>query len=479
MPYTGATADVALGAHGITGAPFTGDSGSGGTSGLVPAPAAGDAAAGKYLAAGGGYGVPPGTGGGGTPGATVFSSTTTAGPNDSASETSLIGTVTGSKTIAANTFTNGAVLQAHAQGFFSLPVVSDSLTLKMKCGTTVIGSAVLTPGAGVLTNGSWRFWLDIAARGTGAGGAFITNGLVELTGAALTDTTAQVLNTTTVAFDFTTACVFDVTAQWGAAQVGETIQGTNIAAWFPGGSSGGGGISTNTGTYAALPPAGNAGNLYFPTDDFFLYRDNGTTWDGWYLPQRVLNPPSTTGFAWVNQVSSSATAQGSALYISTPGGASGTSVSWYVHTAPATPWTFTALIAGNVLGAINEQHVGLVFYESGNSHGEACVFSADAASNTGVFLLGLIYDSPTSFNNVVNGGNPVFLPNHFWMKIADDGTNRTCKVSLDGFNYFTIYSKGDTSFLTPDSYGFHIDNAQAAGNWPSGYGYTVLSALQN
>lgn len=40
-----------------------GDSGSGGTKGLVPAPAAGDAAAGKYLKADGGYSVPPGTGG--------------------------------------------------------------------------------------------------------------------------------------------------------------------------------------------------------------------------------------------------------------------------------------------------------------------------------------------------------------------------------------------------------------------------------
>lgn len=37
-----------------------GDSGSGGTKGLVPAPSAGDAAAGKFLSASGGYSVPPG-----------------------------------------------------------------------------------------------------------------------------------------------------------------------------------------------------------------------------------------------------------------------------------------------------------------------------------------------------------------------------------------------------------------------------------
>lgn len=44
--------------------PMIGDSGAGGTKGLAPAPAAGDAAAGKFLNAGGTYSVPPGTGGG-------------------------------------------------------------------------------------------------------------------------------------------------------------------------------------------------------------------------------------------------------------------------------------------------------------------------------------------------------------------------------------------------------------------------------
>ena len=46
-------------------AAFTGDSGSGGLKGLVPAPAAGDAAAGKFLHANGSYAVPSGGGGGG------------------------------------------------------------------------------------------------------------------------------------------------------------------------------------------------------------------------------------------------------------------------------------------------------------------------------------------------------------------------------------------------------------------------------
>lgn len=46
-----------------TNAPFTGDSGSGGSVGLVPAPAAGDAVANKFLSAAGSWGTPPGASG--------------------------------------------------------------------------------------------------------------------------------------------------------------------------------------------------------------------------------------------------------------------------------------------------------------------------------------------------------------------------------------------------------------------------------
>src|SRR5204862_1733802 len=46
--------------------PFAGDAGSGGGRGVVPAPAAGDAAAGKVLGAGGNWIVPAVGGGGGS-----------------------------------------------------------------------------------------------------------------------------------------------------------------------------------------------------------------------------------------------------------------------------------------------------------------------------------------------------------------------------------------------------------------------------
>jgi len=179
-------------------------------------------------------GVACSSSGAGTPGSTLFSSTTQAGPDNTNAQTSVIGSVSGATTIPANTFTNGAILEVRAQGYYSLPAVADSLTLRVECGGTVLASGVLTPPAGAVTNGTWRMWLTITSIGTGAGGSFMTNGMAGLVGSTLSPSEAAILNTANVAYDFTTTCVMDVTAQWGAAQVGESITGTNVAAWIPG-----------------------------------------------------------------------------------------------------------------------------------------------------------------------------------------------------------------------------------------------------
>ena len=70
-PAGTAAGDVSAHAATVNHPTMTGDAGSGGVKGLVPAPAAGDAAAGKFLGAGGGWSVP---GGGGSGGMTLIQS---------------------------------------------------------------------------------------------------------------------------------------------------------------------------------------------------------------------------------------------------------------------------------------------------------------------------------------------------------------------------------------------------------------------
>jgi hypothetical protein len=175
-----------------------------------------------------------GSGGGGQPGATFFSSTTQAGPSNSASEVSLIGAVTGSKTIPANTFTNGAEIQLVAQGVYTTPATTDSLTLKVKCGSTMLGSSTIQLANHLVTNLAWRMNLIITAIGTGASGAFNTNGVVDFVTSGITPDSYGIVNTSNVSYDFTTSCAFDVTGTWAAATMGEALTGTNVGLWVPG-----------------------------------------------------------------------------------------------------------------------------------------------------------------------------------------------------------------------------------------------------
>ncbi len=95
---------------------LVGDSGSGGTKGLAPAPVAGDAAAGKFLKADGSYAVPPGTGAGTvtTSGSPASGNLTKFSGASAITNGDLSGDVTTSGTLAA-TIANDAVSYAKMQ----------------------------------------------------------------------------------------------------------------------------------------------------------------------------------------------------------------------------------------------------------------------------------------------------------------------------------------------------------------------------
>lgn len=139
-------------------------------------------------------------------------------------ETTLLDTGVGSKTLAAAFFTVGKTLFFEVVGFYS-NLLTPTLQFKMKLGSTVIldSGAILTPGT--VTNQQFRFRGQMTCRTTGATGTVMAQGEVVLAG--LSTPMVTVTNTGTNTIDTTGTLVADVTLTWGTANAANTATATN------------------------------------------------------------------------------------------------------------------------------------------------------------------------------------------------------------------------------------------------------------
>ena len=128
---------------------MVGDSGSGGTKGLVPAPASGDASAGKYLKADGTWNVPPGGGGGGSPGGSngdiQYNNAGAFGGLTDAQVTARLGVFTSGAKGLVPASGGGTTDFLRADGTFAAPAAGG--------GLTDLGSVATTSGASQSVSG--------------------------------------------------------------------------------------------------------------------------------------------------------------------------------------------------------------------------------------------------------------------------------------------------------------------------------------
>lgn len=223
---------------------------------------------------------------------------------------------------------------------------------------------------------------------------------------------------------------------------------------------------TNT-TFATKAAARKSGHTQYYSDVPIMGRDNGSSLD-YFGP--LLPATSIFNYVWTQVNLGNAlyyTAQG-AITIVLPGVA-GDNLRIWDRPTRATPWTVTCYFSPTLVNS-NYSQAGICLRESSSNKVVGFIF--DHAGNVTVYK----FTNLTTFSaNYLSVAQYSAYSNPKIFRITDNGTNRIFQISVDGFNFITIYSVSRTDFCTPDRVGILVNNNNA-GFWAS---CTFLSWLES
>jgi len=154
----------------------------------------------------------------------LFSQTATGTAANTASETNISSTGTGTLVLPANFFVAGKTITLTASGFFS-SILAPTLRIKVKFGSTVILDTTAKT-VGNHTNAGWRLDAEITCRTTGGSGTVFGQGLFQEIGGVINS--HALVNTAATTIATTSSQTITVTAQWGTASASNTISMTNL-----------------------------------------------------------------------------------------------------------------------------------------------------------------------------------------------------------------------------------------------------------
>ena len=149
-----------------------------------------------------------------------------------------------------------------------------------------------------------------------------------------------------------------------------------------------------------------------------------------------MTPPASGDFTWVNQGTATVADTKGMMVLTTPSVASGDSLRLLVKSAPATPYEITvAMLAQSPPILHNVRHSAVWHLLAGERFGQAAHLTASGTSNYPLILL--LHPMDESHDalsqSVLSGCTAEGWP--LWIRFADDGTNRTVKISSDGVNF--------------------------------------------
>ena len=225
---------------------------------------------------------------------------------------------------------------------------------------------------------------------------------------------------------------------------------------------------TYTSAYASPPGSPASGDIWLPTDSFYTcLRYSGSVWAP-FIGGRQATLPVSGDFAWINQGAASVDdSKGATILL----GVAGTGNSLRIRKkAKAAAYTITAaFMPHNVKGSVYNAS-GLLFRQS--SDGKCQTLSIQSYSD-GFNLISQKFSDATTYSaeylRLIIQDAPIY-----WLRIADNSTNRICSWSPDGLTWIQVHSVGRTDYLTADEVGFFCDSNNVT--YPSGM--TLLSWVE-
>lgn len=167
----------------------------------------------------------------------IFTATADATVSNTTSETSILGTGVGTKTIPANFWVAGKTVRVIVYGTLAYTnSTTPTIQFKAKAGSVAVcdsGVSTLATNTGTATATPFTYTALLTARTTGASGtvmcqAFATHSS-NTSGATTAPTrTFPTPSTAVVTVDTTASAALDVTAQWGTGSAANTVVGTNV-----------------------------------------------------------------------------------------------------------------------------------------------------------------------------------------------------------------------------------------------------------
>jgi hypothetical protein len=165
---------------------------------------------------------------------TLFTQVSHVALANSATETSILGTLIGTKSLPADFFTPGKTLRFRAWGFWATDATAaQTLTMRIRIGGmggTIMAATSPIACATLVANRIWRVEIDLTCRTTGATGTVMSQGgfwTPDSVSAITNDFWAPMVATTSVTLDTTVANNFEFSADWNSADPGDTITCTN------------------------------------------------------------------------------------------------------------------------------------------------------------------------------------------------------------------------------------------------------------